>query len=205
MNKSAMRVFHVAVLTVVAVFASVAAQAADLSPDEIKRWAESTGSVQKWAEKHAPAVKNQMNATRPPHAGGMTLPPPMTPEQMEALATPISNMVKGVRAAGMGGEFSTIIAGHGFSNADRWGTLGDRVMKAYMTLELSEHGDPKAEMAETMAELQNNPHMSDAQKQQMMAMMQGSMMMMDLMANAPPEDVEAVRPHKSLLRNAFSD
>lgn len=206
MSGSAMRIVHAAIFFVTAVFASVAARAADLSSDDIKRWAESTRSVQSWAERQAPAFKDQMEfAGRPQGMQAMMGFSSMTPEQMQALAAPMSSMVKGVRAAGMGGEFSTVIAGHGFSSPDQWGALGDRVMKAYMTMEISGQGDPRAEMAETMAELQGNPHMSDAQKAQMMAMMQGSMKMLELMANAPPEDVEAVRPHKSLLRNAFSD
>lgn len=206
MIRSAKHILHFSFLLFAILIAPFATQAAGLDGDDIIRWAESARSVHKWADQQAPAFSDELDAAvKPKGMDNMMGFSSMSPEQMEALSTPISNLVKGIRRAGKGGEFSAVIADHGFSSADRWGTLGDRVMKAYMTLELSEHGDPRAEMSGNLAELQSSPHLSDAQKQQMMGMMQGALMMLDLMANAPPEDVEAVRPHKKALKKAFSD
>lgn len=58
------------------------------------------------------------------------------------------------------------------------------------------------EMAKAMEEINNNPHMSEAQKQQMRDMMGGAMSAMETASNAPEADKRALRPHLDALRAA---
>ena len=206
MNKLALRNVFSSLLLVAAVLAAHPSLAEGLRADQITRWAESTKSVQAWAERQAPDLEEQMKPPRGPQGmQGMGPVPPLTPEQMEAMGHPMSNLVKSVKASGMAGGFSSAIAGHGFSSMDKWGELGDRIVKALVTLQVSKEGDPRAEMSRMMAEMQGSQHISEAQLKQIMAGMESSLKMLDIMADAPPEDVEAVRPHMPLLENMFSE
>ncbi|WP_286221475.1 hypothetical protein [Marinobacter apostichopi] len=98
-----------------------------------------------------------------------------------------------------------IVQEHGFSDLQQWSQTGDRIFQAWMAIELQEQ-NPQAqqEIAEAMAEIENSPHMTETQKAQMRAMMEGAMGAMESAKNAPPADIEAIRPHLDELR-AFSE
>lgn len=95
---------------------------------------------------------------------------------------------------------------HGFSNLEEWASTGDRVFQAWMAIEM-EQQNPAArqEMNAALAEIENNPDMTAEQKAQMRAMMESAMGAMQSASNAPPEDVEAVRPHADALRRLSDD
>ncbi len=98
-------------------------------------------------------------------------------------------------------EFEKIIKKHGFSSTEQWASVGDRVFHAMMAIEMkAENPAMGQEMAEAMAELDNNPHMTAEQKEQMKAMMSGAMGVIQSASNAPAADINAVRPHMDTLR-----
>ncbi|TYC55364.1 hypothetical protein FMN52_16955 [Marinobacter sp. BW6] len=101
------------------------------------------------------------------------------------------------------GQLEDLVQDHGFSNLEEWASTGDRIIQAWMAIEM-EQQNPAArqEMNAAMAEIENSPHMTAEQKAQMRAMMQSAMGAMETASNAPPADVEAVRPHVEALREA---
>lgn len=116
-----------------------------------------------------------------------------------------SNTVRNMEGQPVYEQLEDIVQEHGFSDLQQWGLTGDRIFRAWMAIELQEQ-NPQAqqEIAEAMAEIENSPHMTETQKAQMRAMMEGAMGAMESARNAPPADIEAIRPHLDELR-AFSE
>lgn len=86
---------------------------------------------------------------------------------------------------------------HGFKNIDTWASTGDRVYNAWFAIEMGdENPDLQQEMTSAMAEIENNPNMTAAQKSQMRDVMG----MAQQVSDAPAADIEAVRPHMDALR-----
>lgn len=101
-------------------------------------------------------------------------------------------------------EFEPIVKKNGFASAQEWGHTGDRIIHAFMALEMErEAPEMQREMDEAMRELDNNPHMSAEQKDAIRQMMMGAMSSMESMSDAPKADVDAVRPHMGALRDSF--
>ncbi|WP_372994836.1 hypothetical protein [Marinobacter sp.] len=101
------------------------------------------------------------------------------------------------------GKLEDLVQDHGFKSLEEWAATGDRIFQAWMAIEM-EQQNPAArqEMDAAMAEIENNPNMTAEQKAQMRAMMEGAMGAMETASNAPPADVDAVRPHVDALREA---
>jgi len=101
------------------------------------------------------------------------------------------------------GKLEDLVQDHGFGSLEEWAATGDRIFQAWMAIEM-EQQNPAArqEMDAAMAEIENSPHMTAEQRAQMRAMMQSAMGAMESASNAPPADVEAVRPHIEALREA---
>ena len=96
-----------------------------------------------------------------------------------------------------------VVEQHGFANPESWAKTGDRIFQARSALEMGEQSNTmNQEMAKAMEEINNNPHMSEAQKQQMRDMMGGAMSAMETASNAPEADKRALRPHLDALRAA---
>ncbi|MGM0768118.1 MAG: hypothetical protein ACQEV6_08835 [Pseudomonadota bacterium] len=95
-----------------------------------------------------------------------------------------------------------IVEDHGFDSMEEWGATGDRVFQAWMAIEMEDqHPEMAREMAAAMDQINNNPNMSEAQKEQMRAMMGGATSAMESARNAPEADKQAVRPHMDTLRS----
>lgn len=98
-------------------------------------------------------------------------------------------------------KFRDVIEDNGFDSPDEWGETGDRIFRAWMAIEMeSQSATVNADIAEALKEIDSNPHMTQAQKDQMKAMMSGAMSAMEQASNAPAEDIEALRPHLGRLR-----
>lgn len=121
------------------------------------------------------------------------------------LARIFSETVRSMEGQPVYDRLENIVQEHGFNDLQQWSQTGDRIFRAWMAIEMQEQ-NPQAqrEIAEAMAEIENSPHMTDTQKAQMRAMMEGAMGAMESAKNAPPADVEAIRPHLDELR-AFSE
>lgn len=104
------------------------------------------------------------------------------------------------------GKFSEIVEDSGFDSAADWGETGDQVFQAWMAIEMESQGEAaRKEMANAMAEIDNNPNMTAEQKAQMKEMMQGAMSMWEQASQAPADNIKALRPHIEELRRVTED
>lgn len=116
-----------------------------------------------------------------------------------------SDLVASMRGDPLYDDLEGIAQDHGFTDLQAWAGTGDRIFRAWMAIELEQEAPTSdQEIAQALAEIENSPHMTEAQKAQMRAMMENAMSVMESARNAPPEDVAAVRPHMDLLRE-FSE
>ena len=120
---------------------------------------------------------------------------------------PMTMAVQEMRGHEIYDEFSAIVSEHGFSDPEDWASTGDRIVRAMMALEMERqgHGDMRAEMDEAMREMEQNPNITDEQRQQMRQQMEQAVSGMEAMADAPQEDIDAVKPHADELRRAMED
>ena len=71
--------------------------------------------------------------------------------------------------------------------------------------EFEDEEDKQHALENAMEEINNNPHLSEAQKKQMRSMMGGATAAMESARNAPEADKQAVRPHMNELRSVTGD
>lgn len=123
--------------------------------------------------------------------------------EMPDMSRIFSSSVEKIKGHDMHDRLEDVVQQHGFSGTEQWGKTGDRIFHAWSALEMGEQsGQMNQEMARAMAEIDNNPNMSEAQKQQMREMMGGAMSVFEQAANAPEADKRAVQPHREALRAA---
>ncbi len=114
--------------------------------------------------------------------------------QMEAL-------VKGQAAYT---KYMGILNRYGFADSEKWGTALMQVARAYAAYKMQlEQPNMQAQLRESMAQIENNPNLTPQQKQQMMQMMQQSTQSWGASLNAPPADVEAVKPFVAEIERTF--
>lgn len=97
-------------------------------------------------------------------------------------------------------KVDSIVRDYGFDNAEAWSQTGDRVLDAYIALQMKgKSGSAQSQMDKALREMDENSQMTPAQKEQMRAMMAQSMASMKSFAEAPPEDMAAVKPYQDRL------
>jgi hypothetical protein len=103
-------------------------------------------------------------------------------------------------ATGAWGELNGIVAEHGFTDFAQWLQVTMSVAKAYAFAESGDEMDQG--MAEALAAIQNDPNLSDAQKEMMIQQLQASM---GAVAGMKPSaaNLEAVKPYLAELKALF--
>ena len=102
-------------------------------------------------------------------------------------------------------EARRIVRRHGFT-PEQWGNAGARIMRAYGAMMMGEEApEMDREMQAQMRELENNPHISEQQKQMIRQQMQAASGMMRQMTDAPEADVRAVRANRARLDQVFAE
>jgi hypothetical protein len=96
-------------------------------------------------------------------------------------------MVSGAHAA-----LNGAVQAHGFADYQSWMGALTSVFFAYTFA--GEGGNANAQMAEAIAGIQNNPNLTDAQKEMMLQQMQASMGAMAMMQPSQ-ENIDAVAPY----------
>lgn len=104
-------------------------------------------------------------------------------------------------------EAMGVLRQHGFT-PEEWADTSQRITMAYAALEMEREGgglqEMQREFAQTMRELDNNPHMSEAQKEQIRQQMGMAQGMMDQFANAATDaDKKAVSARRQQLQALF--
>ena len=172
-------------------FAPFAAQAETLTDQTIRSFISSLETLQ--------GMENEFDAMKedfPAEKGGRGT-------EMPDMSRIFSSSIERMKGHDMYNRLEDVVEQHGFANPEAWAKTGDRVFQAWSALEMGEQsGEMNQEMAKAMEEINNNPHMSEAQKQQMRDMMGGAMSAMETASKAPEADKRALRPHLDALRSA---
>lgn len=112
-----------------------------------------------------------------------------------------SSSVEALKGEDAYDSLEDLVQNSGFSNLNQWAATGDRIYGAWMAIEMKDESpEINQEMKTAMAELENNPNMSDQQKAQMRSMMEAALGVSKMASEAPPADIEAVKPHVNALR-----
>jgi len=99
-----------------------------------------------------------------------------------------------------------LVQDSGFNDLNEWAATGDRIYAAWMAIEMADQSpEINQEMQSAMAELENNPHMSAQQKAQMRSAMEAALGVTKMASEAPPADIEAVKPHVKALQAVTND
>lgn len=187
------RIFNLTVTALFALFLAFPAVAGDLTDDRIKGFVESLTELDELAERYddLDELEDIGEESRDAAEGGDF--------------NPMSMAVREMRGHEIYDDFTSIVKKHGFSDAEDWADAGDRIVRAMMAIEMERqgHGDMRAEMEEAMREMEQNPNITDAQRQQMRQQMEQAVSGMEAMADAPQADIDAVKPHSAELRSAM--
>ena len=101
-------------------------------------------------------------------------------------------------------KYMGIINKYGFADSEKWATALMQVARAYAAYKMQlEQPNMQAQLRESMAQIENNPNLTPQQKQQMMQMMQQSTQSWGAYLNAPPADVETVKPFVAEIEQTF--
>ena len=119
---------------------------------------------------------------------------------------PMSDAIAEMRGHAVYNRLQGVVRKHGFSNVEQWAGTGDKVMMAFYSLLMEEaHPEAVAEMQAALREIDDNPYMGEAQKQEMRKMMESAMSHMSHLMDAPAADKAVVRPHMSELRRVLEE
>ncbi|WP_417319876.1 hypothetical protein [Emcibacter sp.] len=114
------------------------------------------------------------------------------------------NILKGHQAYG---EFMSILKGAGFSSPEEWATTANRVMRAYMasSFDAGEHSMSSIEIKDAIKQVQENPHISDVQKQAIINNLKNSVAAVNSMKNVSQDDLNAVKPYLGKIEETISE
>lgn len=117
-----------------------------------------------------------------------------------------SSAVEELKGEEVYGRLEDLVQDNGFKNLTEWAAAGDRIYGAWMAIEIADQSpEINQEMQKAMAELDNNPHMSAEQKAQMRSFMEAGLGATKMASEAPPADIDAVKPHVNALRAVTQD
>ena len=175
-------------LALTGLMATAPAQAQSLTEDRVRAFIDSMNE----AESLATEYEDELEALQQADQGNLS------DGDMSGM---FSRSMEAIKGHEFYGELESLADNYGFDSVEEWATTGDQVFQAWMALEM-EQQEPnmQAEMEAAMAEIENNPHMSEEQKAQMRAMMQSATTSMRTAQQAPESAKAAVRPFMDELR-----
>lgn len=126
------------------------------------------------------------------------------PASLPRLDTLMSDAVTRMKGHSLYDRMNQVVKQHGFEGVDQWSQIGDRILNAFVARQMgAQSQDVRKEMEQALAQIENNPNMTDAQKQQMKSMMGGAVSSVEAMAKAPQEDVKAIGPYMEALNRTL--
>jgi len=104
-------------------------------------------------------------------------------------------------------EFTAIIQKAGFSSPEKWASMGDRIMRAYMFGRLVEGLTPEKiqDMRENMAEIKKNAYLSPDVRKKILDNLQQTMAMAHKMPENIKADQESLKPFLAKLKRLFEE
>jgi len=179
------RVIIIAVTSLLFTFSTFAQTPVSLTPQNIEGFIDSVRDLQEINTKYgAEKIVN-------PDISGSG--------SMAGAASPFSTAIAQMQGQQAYDEMLAVIKRHGFSDLDQWGTIADRIMRAFAANSMKTGLPQMDEQMQQALEQIEKSNMTDAQKDAMRQMMQSSSQMMDIYADVPEADKAAVFPFMSDL------
>jgi len=105
----------------------------------------------------------------------------------------------------MRNKYLNILKRHEFADPNEWQETVMRVFNAYGAYKVQQQSpEMAAQMRQAMAQIENNPSLTDQQKQQLLQMMQQSNQSVRAFVDASSADVKAVKPFVAEIDSTFS-
>lgn len=110
-----------------------------------------------------------------------------------------------VRAKDAHNKAKAIVTEHGFESWVDWYQQFLRAVRAYTNLKMKDEQAGQPQLEERIEQIRNNPDISDAQKEQMLEMLEASQGFVKAMTDANPEDIAAVKPHMARFEKVMNE
>ncbi len=128
------------------------------------------------------------------------------PASLPRLDTLISDAVTRMEGHVLYDQVDQVVQQHGFEGVEQWSRIGDRILNAYVARQMgAQSKEVRQEMQQALAEIENNPNMTEAQKEQMRSMLAGAVSSVEAMTDVPQEDVRAIEPYMNQLNRTLQD
>lgn len=164
---------------------SQAAWGEALTASVIERWLASQQDIKEWGDKHEAAFD----------------------EQDDARGLEVSDFIEPLKRAGLYNDMKGLLSGHGFTSPEQWAQATIQIVSAYAKTQMNSTAmavKPE-DLRAQFQQIEDSPHLNAEQKQQMQAMLQSSIDMMERVKQVPDEDVSAIKPYLSQLNEAMRD
>ena len=121
--------------------------------------------------------------------------------------SPMTRSLKEIKGHEAYGEFEYIIRNAGFSSPQQWANVGDRVMKAYMSLKMIADITPEKiqEMKVSIEDIKKNEYLSPEIKKQLLNSMTQMMVMTTNIPKTTKADQETLKPYLAKLERLFEE
>lgn len=120
---------------------------------------------------------------------------------------PMSQSLDRVKKHESYSEFTAIIHKAGFSSPEKWASIGDRIMRAYMFGRVVEGLTPEKiqDMRENMAEIEKNAYLSPEVRKKIIDNLKQTTAMADEMPENIKADQESLKPFLAKLKRLFEE
>ncbi|MBL4802929.1 MAG: hypothetical protein JKY45_13670 [Emcibacter sp.] len=121
--------------------------------------------------------------------------------------TPMSQSLTEITGHKAYGEFEAIVHNAGFSSPQQWATVGDRVMKAYMSLKMIAELTPEKlqEMQVSIEEVKKNEYLSPEMKTQILGSLNQMIAMTTNLSEHDKADQKTLKPYLTKLERLFEE
>lgn len=157
-----------------------------LDGSTIDRWIDSMEELQKWGDEQPDAA----------------IDPDFNADMGNPMDFDFGAMLE--RSAREHSEVRSIVRDYGFS-PEEWADVGTRIFHAFMAIEMKgASAEAEREMAEAREQIENNPHMSEQQKEMMRQQLQHAQQAMGgMVEDVPDDDRRAVESRRDRLNRFF--
>jgi len=176
-----------------------AAVGAPLESDDVKRWIGSLDALRSWGEANEGRFDRNLFKAEAPRMNPMN---PLSMDALQKMRSPFSGAIAAARVAGVQDELVGLLAPHGFT-IDDWGNTGDRIIRAFVASQMQGGPDIRAQLNQTIAQMEENTRMSVGQKNQMISSLMQTLDIYNMMSDAPDADIQVVRPLAGLLQQTL--
>jgi hypothetical protein len=97
-------------------------------------------------------------------------------------------------------QLQDMVKENGFSSVEDWAQIGDDVMAAYVTMQITPETREKMDM---MKQMQGNPEMMAQMPSEAQQALAQSQAMIKAIENVPAENVEAIKPYREEIKTAL--